>query len=210
MLLLIKFLPPDKDVHRTDRTVDIYVDESMPNPDPIMNVGTNENLETLKSILCTYNVFNTELGYVQGMSDLLSPLYAIIGEESLAFWAFVGFMDRMVSSVSYRSIVVTNELSTQKKSNFYTDQSGMHKQLLTMDLLLQFMDPSLYKHFQRTDSCNFFFCFRWLLVWFKREFPWEDMLCLWEVLWTDYLTNKFHIFVALAILDQVCPIYALF
>ncbi|KAI7892033.1 GTPase activating protein [Mucor mucedo] len=173
----------DKDVHRTDRTVDIYVDESMPNPDPIMNVGTNENLEILKCILVTYNEFNTELGYVQGMSDLLSPLFAVIGEEPLAFWAFSGFMDRM-------------------KSNFYTDQSGMHKQLLTMDLLLQFMDPSLYKHFQRTDSCNFFFCFRWLLVWFKREFPWKDMLTLWEVLWTDYLTDQFHIFVALSILDQ--------
>ncbi|KAI8079327.1 rab-GTPase-TBC domain-containing protein [Thamnidium elegans] len=173
----------NKDVHRTDRTVGIYIDESMPNPDPVMNVGTNENLEILKNILCTYNEFNTELGYVQGMSDLLSPLFAVIGEEPLAFWAFSGFMDRM-------------------KSNFYTDQSGMHKQLLTMDLLLQFMDPSLYKHFQRTDSGNFFFCFRWLLVWFKREFPWDDMLTLWEVLWTDYLTDKFHIFVALSILDQ--------
>lgn len=83
-------------MHRTDRTVDIYVDESMPNPDPIMNVGTNENLEILKNILVTYNEFNTELGYVQGMSDLLSPLFAVIGEEPLAFWAFSGFMDRMV------------------------------------------------------------------------------------------------------------------
>ncbi|KAI9468937.1 MAG: GTPase activating protein [Benjaminiella poitrasii] len=173
----------DKDVHRTDRTIDIYMDESMPNPDPLMNVGTNENLETLKRILCTYNVYNTQLGYVQGMSDLLSPLYAILGEEPLAFWAFVGFMERM-------------------KSNFYTDQSGMHKQLLTLDLLLQFMDPSLYKHFQHTDSSNFFFCFRWLLVWYKREFPWKDMLTLWEVLWTDYLTDKFHLFIALSILDQ--------
>ncbi|KAK4509078.1 uncharacterized protein ATC70_007428 [Mucor velutinosus] len=173
----------DKDVHRTDRTVDIYEDESMPNPDPFMHVGTNKHLEILKSILCTYNIYNTELGYVQGMSDLLSPLYAIIGEEPLSFWAFAGFMERM-------------------KSNFYTDQSGMHKQLLTMDLLLQFMDPSLYKHFQRTDSTNFFFCFRWLLVWYKREFPWKDMLSLWEVLWTDYLTDKFHLFIALSILDQ--------
>lgn len=87
----------DKDVHRTDRTVDIYVDESMPNPDPVMHVGTNEHLETLKSILCTYNIYNVELGYVQGMSDLLSPIYAIVGEEPLSFWAFAGFMERMVS-----------------------------------------------------------------------------------------------------------------
>ncbi|KAI8375186.1 rab-GTPase-TBC domain-containing protein [Blakeslea trispora] len=173
----------DKDVHRTDRTVDIYVAEDLPNPDPAMHVGTNVHLETLKAILCTYNVFNPELEYVQGMSDLLSPLYAVIEDEALTFWAFVGFMDRM-------------------KSNFYTDQSGMHEQLLKMDLLLQLMDPSLYKHLQRTDSGNFFFCFRWLLVWYKREFPWKDMLMLWEVLWTDYLTPQFHLFIALSILDQ--------
>ncbi|RCH82125.1 GTPase activating protein, partial [Rhizopus stolonifer] len=171
----------DKDVHRTDRTVDIYMNQDLDTPN--MQSGSNHHLETLKHILCTYNVFNTELGYVQGMSDLLSPLYAVIEDEALAFWAFVGFMERM-------------------KSNFYTDQSGMHQQLLTMDLLLQFMDPSLYKHFERTDSGNFFFCFRWLLVWFKREFTWKDMLVLWEVLWTDYLTDKFHLFVALSILDQ--------
>lgn len=81
------------------------MDESMPNPDPIMNVGTNENLEILKSILCTYNEFNTELGYVQGMSDLLSPLYAVIEEEPLAFWAFAGFMDRMVKYKSTKSCI---------------------------------------------------------------------------------------------------------
>ncbi|KAI8981649.1 rab-GTPase-TBC domain-containing protein [Mycotypha africana] len=173
----------DKDIHRTDRSLAIYANETMPNPDIVMNVGTNEHLETLKDILCTYNVYNTNLGYVQGMSDLLSPIYVVIRDEALSFWAFAGFMDRM-------------------KSNFYKDQSGMHKQLLTMDLLLQFMDPSLYKHLQKTDSVNFFFCFRWMLVWFKREFKWDDMLVLWEVLWTDYLTSKFHLFVALSILDQ--------
>ncbi|KAI8336183.1 rab-GTPase-TBC domain-containing protein [Chlamydoabsidia padenii] len=173
----------DKDVHRTDRTNSFYSKEDHPNPDPVMNVGTNSNLETLKQILCAYNVYDADLGYVQGMSDLLSPLYAVIGDESLAFWAFVGFMDRT-------------------KGNFLMDQSGMHRQLSTMDELLQLMDPQLYKHFQRTDSFNLFFCFRWLLVWFKREFNWDDTLSLWETLWTNYLSNQFHLFVALSILDQ--------
>ena len=79
----------------------------------------------------------------------------------------------------------------------------MHQQLLKMDRLLHWMDPSLYQHLQKTDSGNFFFCFRWLLVWYKREFAWKDMMTLWEVLWTDYLTDQFHLFIALAILDQV-------
>ncbi|KAI8381458.1 rab-GTPase-TBC domain-containing protein [Radiomyces spectabilis] len=173
----------DKDVHRTDRTVPFYEKDDIATPDHAVYATTNENLETLKNILCTYNIYETELGYVQGMSDLLSPLYAVIQDEPMSFWAFAGFMERT-------------------KSNFYLDQSGMHSQLLTMDLLLQFMDPILYKHFQRTDSQNLFFCFRWLLVWFKREFEWDDVLTLWEVLWTDHLSSQFHLFVALAILDQ--------
>jgi Rab-GTPase-TBC domain len=36
------------------------------------------------------------VGYVQGMSDLLSVVYAIMQDDSDAFWCFCGFMDRMV------------------------------------------------------------------------------------------------------------------
>lgn len=31
------------------------------------------------------------------------------------------------------------------------------------------------------DSGSLCFCFRWLLIWFKREFPFPDVLRLWEV-----------------------------
>jgi len=78
----------------------------------------------------------------------------------------------------------------------------MRKQLLTLDHLVQLMDPKLYLHLQSADSTNFFFFFRMLLVWYKREFAWLDILHLWEVLWTDYLSSGFHLFIALAILEK--------
>lgn len=157
--------------------------EDMPNPDPDMTVGTNMNLEIMKDILVTYNFYNTELGYVQGMSDLLAPIFVAMGTEEMAFWGFVKFMDRV-------------------QSNFFMDQSGMHRQLDTLRALIRFMDPRLYKHFEETETTNLFFCFRWLLVWFKREFEWNDVIRLWEVLWTDYLSTQMLLFVALAVLDQ--------
>lgn len=43
---------------------------------------------------------------------------------------------------------------------------------------------------------------RWVLISFKREFPFEDVLRLWEVLWTDYYTADFVLFVALAVLES--------
>lgn len=134
-------------------------------------------------MLLTYNEYNHDLGYVQGMSDLLAPIYAVMQDDAIAFWGFAHFMDRM-------------------ERNFLRDQSGMRAQLLTLDHLVQLMDPKLYIHLQSADSTNFFFFFRMLLVWYKREFPWMDVLHLWEVLWTDYLSSGFHLFIALAILEK--------
>lgn len=137
----------------------------------------------MKDMLLTYNEYNRDLGYVQGMSDLLAPIYAVMQDDAIAFWGFAHFMERM-------------------ERNFLRDQSGMRAQLLALDHLVQLMDPRLYLHLQSADSTNFFFFFRMLLVWYKREFPWMDVLHLWEALWTDYLSSGFHLFIALAILEK--------
>ena len=34
---------------------------------------------------------------------------------------------------------------------------------------------------EATDSANMLFCFRWLIVSFKREFSFEDIKRVWEV-----------------------------
>jgi TBC1 domain family member 15 len=88
----------EKDVHRTDRTISPFMEEDLPHPDPDSQYsGTNAHLEMLKDMLMTYNMYDKKkIGYVQGMSDLLSVIYAIIQDDSEAFWCFVGFMDRMV------------------------------------------------------------------------------------------------------------------
>lgn len=176
----------EKDVHRTDRHIPLFEGEDIPHPDPdspFAETGTNVHLEQMKDMLLTYNEYNRDLGYVQGMSDLLAPIYAVEQDDAVAFWGFVGFMDRM-------------------ERNFLRDQSGMRTQLLTLDHLVQLMDPALYLHLQSADSTNFFFFFRMLLVWYKREFEWADVLRLWESLWTDFMSSQFHLFVALAILEK--------
>ncbi|KAG0297144.1 GTPase activating protein [Linnemannia gamsii] len=210
----------EKDVHRTDRTISFFASETLPNfSGDFTGVGSNENLELLKDILLTYNIWaakspsdraasddktskslpsealateatsnspvelNLLEGYVQGMSDLLAPVFAVMGDEVMGFWAFVGLMEKT-------------------KKNFYRDQVGMQSQLETLCKMIRVLDPKLYRHLEKCEALNLFFCFRWLLIWFKREFEWVDIMRLWEVLFSDHLSTQFQLFVALAVLDK--------
>lgn len=65
--------------------------------------------------------------------------------------------------------------------NFDMDQAGMKKQLSQLHTLLAAIEPELSVYLDQHDSGNMFFCFRWLLVLFKREFSHDDILPLWEV-----------------------------
>ncbi len=172
----------EKDIHRTDRQHPFFKDEDLASPDPTAEWGTNGHMELLKDILMTYNVLDPELGYVQGMSDLLAPVYVVSGDDGLAFWIFAGLMGRL-------------------SRNFARDGSGMRLQLVQLAELTRFMAPSIYAHLERCESLNFFFFFRMLLIIYKREFPFSTILDLWTILFTDHLGPQFQIFVALAILD---------
>ena len=66
----------------------------------------------MKDMLRTYNEYNKELGYVQGMSDVMAPIYAVLQDDAIAFWGFVRFMDRMVG---YIHIIVSIPLLGEKR-----------------------------------------------------------------------------------------------
>lgn len=166
----------EKDVKRTDRTYEFFAGDN------------NPNLAKLQDILMTYVMYNFDLGYVQGMSDLLAPILCLVQNEAESFWCFVGFMQKVFA-------------------NFDIDQKGMKQQLENLRVLLAFVNERLFNYMRENQSENMYFCFRWLLVWFKREFSNSDIMQLWEVLWTGLPCPNFHLFVCVAILDQEMDVF---
>ncbi len=55
---------------------------------------------------------------------------------------------------------------------------------------------------QQCKALNMFFCYRWLVLFFKREFASiEEVYRVWEVLFTNPFSQKYQIFILLAIMD---------
>ncbi|CAK8563446.1 unnamed protein product [Lathyrus sativus] len=161
----------EKDVVRTDRSITFYEGDD------------NPNVNVLRDILLTYSFYNFDLGYCQGMSDLLSPILFVMDDESEAFWCFVALMERL-------------------GPNFNRDQNGMHSQLFALSKLVELLDSPLHNYFKQHDCLNYFFCFRWILIQFKREFEYEKTMLLWEVLWTHYPSEHLHLYVCVAVLKR--------
>ncbi|XP_069085663.1 TBC1 domain family member 15 isoform X1 [Pleurodeles waltl] len=164
----------EKDVNRTDRTNTFY--EGLDNPSLIL----------LHDILMTYCMYDFDLGYVQGMSDLLSPVLYVMENEVDAFWCFVSYMDQM-------------------HQNFEEQMQGLKMQLIQLSTLLRLLDSAFCSYLESQDSGYLYFCFRWLLIRFKREFSFNDILRIWEVMWTGLPCENFHLLICCAILESEKP-----
>ncbi|XP_054799185.1 rab GTPase-activating protein 22-like [Prosopis cineraria] len=120
----------------------------------------------LVAILEAYALHDPEIGYCQGMSDLLSPIVSVILDDHEAFWCFVGFMKKA-------------------RQNFRLDEVGIRRQLNIVAKIIKFKDSHLYRHLEKLQAEDCFFVYRMVVVLFRRELSFEQTLCLWEVMWAD-------------------------
>ncbi|KAK1325243.1 hypothetical protein QJS10_CPA01g02493 [Acorus calamus] len=120
----------------------------------------------LVAVLEAYALYDPETGYCQGMSDLLSPILAVIEEDHEAFWCFVGFMKKA-------------------RHNFRLDEVGIRRQLNTVSKIIKSKDSHLYRHLEKLQAEDCFFVYRMVVVLFRRELSFEQTVCLWEVMWAD-------------------------
>ena len=151
-----------KDVLRTDRAHDFYRG-NRDNED-------NENTLALFHLLVTYALTHPDVSYCQGMSDLASPILVTQKNEGQAYICFCALMNRL-------------------RENFTVEGSAIMLKLQHLSQLLALYDPDLHSYFEENSAGDMFFCYRWLLLEMKREFPFSDALYVLEVMWATLPPN---------------------
>ncbi|CAH8845845.1 unnamed protein product [Trichobilharzia szidati] len=92
------------------------------------------------------------------------------------------------------------KLFSRDTATLYMDEKFDH-----IKSLIQILDPQLISHLQKfSDFTHFYFCYRWFLLDFKREFKYQDVFRIWEViLCAEHLISKdFSLFIALALIQN--------
>ncbi|XP_033251932.1 uncharacterized protein LOC117191073 [Drosophila miranda] len=144
-----------KDVLRTDRLHPFYAGSD-----------DNQNIASLFNILTTYALNHPSVSYCQGMSDIASPLLVTMNDEAQAYICFCAIMSRV-------------------RGNFMLDGIAMTQKFAHITEALSFYDPEFWEYLKSQQADDLLFCYRWLLLELKREFPFEDALRMLEVQWSS-------------------------
>uniref|UniRef100_A0A3Q3C0B7 USP6 N-terminal-like protein n=2 Tax=Haplochromini TaxID=319058 RepID=A0A3Q3C0B7_HAPBU len=143
----------DLDVNRTFRNHIMFMDR----------FGVKQ--QALFHVLAAYSVYNTEVSYCQGMSQIAAILLMYLNEED-AFWAL-------------------SQLLTDNKHSmhgfFIPGFPKLHRFQAHHELILSKMLPKLKKHLDKEQMTTGIYTTKWFLQCFIERTPFTLTLRLWDI-----------------------------
>lgn len=132
------------------------------------------------SILNTYAIYNYDIGYVQGMNNIVARLMVAMDyDEADTFWCLCAYMNRFGEGFK--------NLESYTNSAFKSLQS-----------ILKCLNNDIFEALQQKDLEGLLFSFQWLLLQFEREFI--DVEKMWDIFFTQLPHTQFYLFVAAALI----------
>lgn len=162
----------DRDVKRTHPDMNFFSGDS-----PF----AKSNQDALRNILTVFAKLNPGIRYVQGMNEILAPLFYVFRNdpddenaayaEADTFFCFVellsGFRDHFCQQLD-NSVV------------------GIRSTITRLSQLLKEHDEELWRHLEVTTKINpQFYAFRWITLLLTQEFNFADSLHIWDTLLSD-------------------------
>ncbi|WJX95794.1 hypothetical protein P8452_77072 [Trifolium repens] len=166
----------DRDLQRTHPDMPFFSAETS---------FSRKNREAMKNILLLFAKLNPAICYVQGMNEVLAPIYYVFSTdtdkqnaENAEADSFSCFVRILGDSVDHFCQQLDNS------------SSGILATLSRLSDLLKINDEQLWHHLEFTTKVKpQFYAFRWITLLLTQEFKFESILRIWDTL----LSNTFGV-----------------
>jgi len=185
----------------------IHIDVPRTNPDiPLYQNPIIQ--ESLEKILYCWAIQHPNIGYVQGINDLITPFYHVflskyIPLKRISRFDFYSFPKEQLTIVEADSFWCLTILLDEIQDNYIHAQPGIVHQVEKMNELTNRIDEPLYNHLKE-ENVNFLqFAFRWMNCLLMREISLPNIIRMWDT----YLCeangfSEFHTYVCAALLEK--------
>ena len=154
--------------------------------------GRNENniydgethSAVIARILYIYSKFNKDISYVQGMNEILAPIYYcycidshldINNIEADTFWSFSNLMSEI------------KKMFSQEND---TQEGGIIEKIHILDSIVKTLQKDIYSIMMKNHINICCFALSWINLFFCQQFKINDILRLWDVIFSE--SDRFY------------------
>ncbi|WPG98484.1 Hypothetical protein R9X50_00127500 [Acrodontium crateriforme] len=183
------------------------VDRCMPEMTYFRQPDTQRAMLDILFIFCK---LNQDVGYRQGMHELLAPILWVVerdaidlgqsskalGEDAVVRAVFDAEHVEHDAFTLFSQVMHSAKSSYEQTTHAATDNPIVIRSQRIFNEILPQIDPDLAKHLADLDVVPQVFLMRWIRLLFGREFSFDEMLTVWDVLFLEDPT--------LQLVDHIC------
>ncbi|KAL0223825.1 hypothetical protein P9112_003215 [Eukaryota sp. TZLM1-RC] len=159
----------------------------------------------LLRVLFLFAKLNPAVKYIQGMNELLSPLFytfscareeedGVAEEEFYNGGEFLKHLNVAVTSVEADVFFCFTQLMSRQRDNFiekmdHDSKHGIRSRMLEIHSIISRFDPDLHCHFNNHNIDPQYFALRWVSVLLSQDFELNDCIRIWDSLFS-YLDGE--------------------
>uniref|UniRef100_A0A8C5RZH6 TBC1 domain family member 13 n=1 Tax=Laticauda laticaudata TaxID=8630 RepID=A0A8C5RZH6_LATLA len=160
--------------------------------------GFEAHWEVVERILFIYAKLNPGIAYVQGMNEIVGPLYYTFATNPNSAWKEHAEADTFFCFTNLMSEIRDNFIKSLDDS-----QCGITYKMEKVYVILKEKDRELYLKLQEQNIKPQFFAFRWLTLLLSQEFLLPDVIRIWDSLFADDSHFDFLLLVCCAMLTLI-------
>lgn len=184
------------DIPRTNPTIKLYSYEA-----------TQRSLER---ILYLWAVRHPASGYVQGINDLVTPIFQVFLQNYLSPEIDVENFDpnflpkELMNCIESDTFWCLTKILDTIQDNYIHEQPGILRQIKELSDLVKRDEPKLSDHFEKQGIEFIQFAFRWMNCMLMRELTVRLIIRMWDTYISNYPTGfkQFHVYVCCAFLRR--------
>jgi hypothetical protein len=164
----------DKEIY-SNINKDVLRTKSNMNFVSLQTKNSETNADVMNRILFIYAKKHQEVCYIQGMNDLLAPIYYCFSIDNNPDNKNFVEHDSYISFEKLMEIIKKIYIRTMDN-----EPGGVNFRLNEINGLLKITDYELYLHLKRNKIKIEFYGFRWMTLFFTQDFEMPDILRIWD------------------------------
>lgn len=160
------------------------------------NESIEKHADVMARILFIYAKLNPGIKYIQGMNEILAPVYYAFAHDSNEY-----FREYAEADAFYCFTSLMSEIRDSFVRSLDMDSLGLHGKMQTVSQLLERLIPEVARHLLELNVQPYYYAMKWVMLLFTQDFELPDIMRLWDSFLADEQRFQFFYYACIAMID---------